>query len=440
MFSKPHRSFVTPHGLTDWRAMAGNSFWLVLEKLIRWIVSLTVGVWIARHLGPHDFGLFNSALAWVALFAGAAGFGIEAIVVRELVRRPNERLALLTTAIYLRCIGGIFAATTAVLTAALWPAASPPVVPTAIAALITLFSLSEALDLWFQAHLQAKTATLARTVAFAVTTASRITLILQNASVEAFLWLAAGEAILISGILGVIVLRHTSGMERKFSYHIAQELIKESWPNIISNLAGMAYIRADRVMLGSMTGESSAGIYSAASTLVEVWYIIPMAVINSATPILTRLHTNDPACFQREFWRLARLHAIAAWVLVIALAANAPWFVPLLYGSAYASAVPALMLLTGALPFAFMGVVASPWYLNKGLTLVAMRRHLCGGILNIILNFLLIPHWGAAGAAAATVVSYAIAHVFANTLDRRTRPVFYLQWRALCLRRAPPPL
>jgi polysaccharide transporter, PST family len=427
-----------PDGPPAWRTMAGNSFWLVLEKLVRWIVGMTVGVWLARYLGPHDFGLFNATLAWVALFAGAAGFGIEAIVVRELVRRPAERFAILTTAISLRGFGGILAAGTAVFSAAIWPTVSPPVGLTAIAALITLFSLSEAIDLWFQAHLQARTAALARTGAFVVSTVVRIVLILQAAPVAAFLWLAAAEAVLISGLLGVILMKRIGGTVRPFSPQIAQALIRESWPNIIANLAGMAYLRADRVMLASMAGESAAGIYSAAANLVEVWYIVPMAVMNSATPILTRLHTSDPACFQRDLWRLARLHAMAAWGLAIVLAASAPWLVPMLFGPAYVPAIPVLALLAGAMPFVFLGVVASPWYLNQGLTLAAMRRHLCGGVLNIILNFLLIPQWGAAGAAAATVASLAIAHVFANSLDPRTRPVFYLQWRALCLRQSPP--
>jgi PST family polysaccharide transporter len=420
--------------------MAGNSFWLLLEKLVRWVVGLFVGVWMARQLGPHDFGLFNAILAWVALFAGAAGFGIESIVVRELVRRPQERHLILTTAIGLRCVGGILAAAAAILTAVLWPAAGPPVALTAIAALVTVFSLSEALDLWFQANLRAKTAALARIAAFGIATATRVILILHDAPVEAFLWLAAGEAFLLTVILGATLFRHTDRMEREFSSRVAWTFLRESWPNIIANLAGMAYLRADRVMLAALAGESSAGIYSAAATLVEIWYILPLAVMNSAAPILTRLFADDPPRFQRDLWRLARLHAAAAWTLALCLAANAAWLIPLLYGETYAPASPVLALLSGALPFVFMGMVAVPWYLNKKLTVAAMRRHLGGAILNIALNFLLIPRWGATGAAIATVAALAVAHVLANTLDPLTRPIFHLQWRALCFRPTAPPV
>jgi PST family polysaccharide transporter len=246
--------------------------------------------------------------------------------------------------------------------------------------------------------------------------------------------------LLVSSILGLLLFRNTGRLAGSFSPKIAGELLRESWPNIIANLAGMAYLRADRVMLASMAGESSAGIYSAAASLVEAWYVLPVAVMNSATPMLTRLYANDPACFQSDLWRLARLHAAAAWSLAIVLAATGTWLVPLLFGSAYAAAGPVLTLLACSLPSVFMGMVAAPWHLNKRLTVAAMRRHLSGAFLNIVLNFLFIPQWGASGAAVATVIAFATAHIFANTLDRRTRPIFHLQWRALCLLRNSPPV
>ena len=127
--------------------------------------------------------------------------------------------------------------------------------------------------------------------------------------------------------------------------------------------------------------------------------------------------------------RAPQAAAICAAALVIA----APWVVPVLYGPAYAAGTGTLQLLACGLPFAFVGVAASPWYLNAGLTRVAMQRHLLGAALNLGLNWVLIPRWGALGAAAATVVAYAVAHVFANALHPCSRPLLRLQLRALLL-------
>lgn len=392
-----------------------------------------VGVWTARYLGPADFGLFNSALAWVALFTGAAGLGIEAIVVRELVRQPDGHANILATAFGLRLAGGIFFSALAVLVAFMWTAASPPIALTVIASLATLFAIGEVFDLWFQANLQARTAALTRTAVFVVACLVRMALILLGTPLEAFLWLVAAESVVASIALATAFLNCTRPSLGRFSPTLARALLQESWPNIIGNLACLSYARADRVMLNAIAGEAAAGHYSAASNLVEVWTFFPVALVNSANPLLTRLYAADPARYARELARIARLHAAAAWAIGAVLIATAPWLVPTLYGNAYAEGTHTLQLLACSLPFAFIGVAASPWYLNAGLTVVAMRRHLLGAALNLGLNAAFIPHWGALGAAGATVVAYAVAHVFANALDARSRGLFRLQIRALFL-------
>jgi len=417
----------------DWRAVAGNSVWLLLEKGSRWILGLTIGLWTARHLGPHDFGVYNVTLSWVALFGAAAGLGVEPIVVRELVRRPGEQLAIMVTALGLRLAGGAFATLLALSGLALWSDGGLLPGLIAIASLITLFGFGETFDLWFQARLQARTAALGRTVVFVTACAGRVALILTDAPVAGFVWLAAAETALTAAALGGLFLRRSGPGRARFSRTIATQLLRESWPNIISNLAAIGYMRVDRVLLTGMIGETSAGIYSAAANLVEVWLTIPMILVNSATPLLTPLYTADPARYQLELARLARLHAAVAWALTVGLAGSATLIVPLFLGPDYAGSAPVLIALATSLPFAFLGLAAVPWYLNARLTRVAMVRHLLGAGLNVFLNLQFIPRWGAVGAAVATTISFAVAHVLANAIDVRTRPIFRIQLRALFL-------
>jgi len=66
----------------------GNSGWLMFEKLLRMAVGLFVNVWIARYLGPENFGLLSYALAFAFLFLPLVTLGLDEIVVRNLVRDP----------------------------------------------------------------------------------------------------------------------------------------------------------------------------------------------------------------------------------------------------------------------------------------------------------------------------------------------------------------
>lgn len=84
-----------------------NTSWLFAEKVLRMIVGLFVGIWVARYLGPEQFGLFSYAQSFVALFAAIATLGLDGIVVRELVKDENRRDELIGTSFWLKLMGAI---------------------------------------------------------------------------------------------------------------------------------------------------------------------------------------------------------------------------------------------------------------------------------------------------------------------------------------------
>ena len=61
-----------------------NTSWLMTERIIRMIISLFVGIYVARYLGPDLFGLLSYTNSFVGLFLAIATLGIESIVIREL--------------------------------------------------------------------------------------------------------------------------------------------------------------------------------------------------------------------------------------------------------------------------------------------------------------------------------------------------------------------
>jgi PST family polysaccharide transporter len=104
-----------------------------------------------------------------------------------------------------------------------------------------------------------------------------------------------------------------------------------------------------------------------------------------------------------------------------------------LYGNDYAGAGPTLAIHIWAALFVFLGVAQSPWSINEGLTVLALIRTVIGAAANVILNFLLIPRYGPAGAAVATTISYALSAVVLNAFSSRTRPIFALQMKSMLL-------
>ena len=87
------------------RRYFANTSWLFAEKILSMVVSLLVGVWVARYLGPGRYGLFGYAQSFVGLFAVVATLGLDSILVRELVKDENKRDVLLGTAFRLKLLG-----------------------------------------------------------------------------------------------------------------------------------------------------------------------------------------------------------------------------------------------------------------------------------------------------------------------------------------------
>lgn len=87
---------------------AKNTSWLMGEKILRMFMGLFVGIWVARYLGPEQFGLLSYAQSFVFLFTAIATLGLDSIVVRELVRNGSQRDILLGTSFALKLAGSLF--------------------------------------------------------------------------------------------------------------------------------------------------------------------------------------------------------------------------------------------------------------------------------------------------------------------------------------------
>jgi len=83
-----------------------NTGWQFADNLLRMGVGLFVGIWVARYLGPGQYGLFSYALAFVALFSSIASLGLDEIATRNIVRDPAAKDEILGTTFVLKLIAG----------------------------------------------------------------------------------------------------------------------------------------------------------------------------------------------------------------------------------------------------------------------------------------------------------------------------------------------
>jgi PST family polysaccharide transporter len=194
-------------------------------------------------------------------------------------------------------------------------------------------------------------------------------------------------------------------------------------------MAIMVYMRLDMVMLKMMKGDYAVGLYSAATRISEVWYFIPAAIVSSVSPAIMKVKDNAELFYGR-LRKLFSLMTMIACVIgsIVALVSHA--IIRILYSTSYSGAAPVLAVHVWASVFVFLGVAQSPWDLSENLLTLSLYRTIAGAIINVAINFVLIPRFGAMGAAIATVVAYAVSAVFANAFNKKTRPIFFMQMRS----------
>jgi PST family polysaccharide transporter len=159
--------------------------------------------------------------------------------------------------------------------------------------------------------------------------------------------------------------------------------------------------------------------------------MIPMVIVSSVFPAIVQSKEQDEQLYYRRITRLFSMMAVVSLPIAVPMSLCSNWVVVKLYGTGYQAAGPVLAVHIWASLFVFYGVAQGPWDLTENLTRLALMRMVGGAAVNILLNLVLIPLYGALGAAIATVVSQALAAIVLNVLHEKTRPILYCQLKSL---------
>jgi polysaccharide transporter, PST family len=420
-------------GRKNLRSIIANTGWLMADRILRMGVGLVVGVWVARYLGVAQFGLFNYAGAFVALFSTLATLGLPPLVVRTLTDHPEQQEEILGTTFWLQLLGGVATLGLSVGTMFVLRHGDPIMLSlVAIFASSTIFQAFEAIDPWFQSRVQSKYPVMAKNTAFLLIAIVKVGLINLKAPLLAFAGATLAEVIV--GVVGLILFYQYQGHSIwtwRWRLTLARKLLRESWPLILSGFSIIIYMRVDQIMLGQMVGDQMVGIYSAATRISEVWYFVPGAIASSVAPgIYAAKKAGDEALYYRRIGQSLQLLSLIAILIAVPMTFLSGTLIAWLFGNEYAAAGPILAVHIWAALFVFTGIGTSTWFIAEGLTHLSFQRTLIGAVINICLNFGLIPAYGGLGAAIATVISQAFASFLSNAFHPEARKIFRVQLRS----------
>ena len=399
-----------------------NTNWVVLQQICQLILSLFVGVFTARYLGPSNYGIINYAASFLSLFTSVCSLGMDSVIIKNMIDEPEREGELLGSCIVFRVISGILSSiSAAVFVIILNPGETETIIVCAIYSLSLILKAPEILGCWFQRYLKSKYVSIARTIAYILVSAYKIFLLVTQQSLIWFAFSILLEHFLLSGVEVVFYFK-LNAQKLSVNFRTGFDVLKNSYHFILSGLMVAIYGHMDKLMLKEMIDTTSVGLYSIASAICTMWIFVPTAIIGSARPIIMEYKksgNND-----MYYYRLKQLYSAVIWLCVFVSAIISIFgslAIDILYGEAYLDAAPTLKILIWSEVFSMIGTARGVWVVSEGKQKYVKYYLFYGVVVNLVLNWILIPKMGIAGAALATLVTQITTSLIAPLFYRETR-------------------
>jgi O-antigen/teichoic acid export membrane protein len=412
-----------------------NTSWLLVEKLLRIFVGLFVGVWIARYLGPENFGILSYSQSFAAIFSVIATLGIDNLLVRELLNDQKKINIILGTSFWLKLLGSFLTLIFLYISLSFTNNDQQIKFFILIIGATTLFQSFNVFDFYFQSQVLSKYVVYANILSLIIISLLKITFIIQGRDLDVFVYLILFESILLAMSLAFFFFKNSNFKIQipKFNKNIANLLIKDSWPLIFSGILISIYMKIDQVMIKEILGSKEVGEYAAAVKISEAWYFIPGLITSSLFPALMNAKKKDEDLYNKRIQGLYKLIIWISIIFIIPLVLLSDILIDFFYGDAYVEATNVLVIHIWSGIFVFLGLVSEKWLIIENLQKISLYNTAVGALINITLNFLLINKIGINGAAWATLASYAFSQYFMLLIWNKTRKIFFIQTKGFIL-------
>jgi O-antigen/teichoic acid export membrane protein len=399
---------------------ARNSGWIISERILSVGITTVVTILSARYLGVENYGILSYGLTITTLFMAVVKLGIDSIIVNELINNKSRQGEFLGTSIVLRFAASILSILSIGLLLFVMNSNEPLLITVAmVQSLLLIFQAAYVLDNWFQSQLKSKFVSIAKVSATVATASYSAYLLLSGKSV---VWFAASTV--LTGLVIAVVLyffyRRQGGQKLLFSLSATKYLLSRSHHFILANVMILIYAQVNKVMLGNISGNAELGVYSAALMFCMAWTFLPESIITSMRPLIIHAKAKSNSLYLR---RLKQLYFIVFWICVAIatmLALAAPLLV-LLLGDEFRGSVAVLQIAVWSVPFAMLGVARSVWVVCEEKYRYPKYYLLCGVIVGVVANIIMIPLFGAIGAAISTVITEMVVCMVAPSLFKETR-------------------
>ncbi len=382
-----------------------NAKWIVGCKIVQSLMQLIIGMVSARYLGTANYGLIGYASSVVAFALPFMKLGFDAILVHELVESPEKEGEIMGTSLLMNCLSGVLCiGGVGVFVTVSHFGETETIMVCILYSVYIFFVALEMVQYWFQYKLLSKYSSVIMLGAYLLVSAYKIVLLATGKSVY---WFAVSHSVEYGSIAVLLWIYYykLNGSPLRFSLKRAKKMLSKSKHYILASLMVIAIQNTDHIMITQMIGKAENGYYTAAITSAVVVQFVFLAIIDSFRPLILSSKKENEVEYEKNISTLYGIICYLAFAQSVVFTIFAPIIIDILYGPDFQPAVSILQILIWQCAFSYMGMIRNIWLLAEEKQKYLPVINLSGVVANIVMNAVMIPLWGACGAAFASFLT-----------------------------------
>jgi O-antigen/teichoic acid export membrane protein len=388
------------------RRIAKNTLVLLFAQIISIGLGFFYIMYTARYLGAEGFGVLSFALAFTGLFGIFADLGLSTLVTREVSRDKSLASKYVGNVLSIKTILIVFTFSliAIVINFLGYPEQTIKVVYL-IGLSIIFSSFTVMFNSIFQAFEKMEYISISRILNSVLMLVGIMFAIRQGSSMVGFalIYFIVSAIVLVYNLTFCTLKFVKPKIEFDLDFWIRS--LKESGPFWLTSIFVIIYFRIDMIMLSLMKDNAAVGFYAAPYKLIDVLGFIPAILMSVMFPLFSRFHLNSEDSLKLAFEQSFKYLFIIAFPIGVGTTLLADKIILLIYGIDYSPSIIALQVLIWASVLSFINWTPATLLNSTQKQRIVMIFTCFGAILNIILNFMLIPSMGYVGAGIATVAT-----------------------------------
>jgi O-antigen/teichoic acid export membrane protein len=416
----------------------GTTVFFGLDRLVIMGGTIFVLAILARKRTAEDFGRFNFALSNLQIAVAFLAAGAEAVFIRELVRRVGESLAILWSAVSIVAVGS--AATIALWVSIGWAFQDAYTFKLSAAfAAGLIFNPLLAFEALFKARAWAGRLLAIRCGVLFLGAIFKAYLVWTGATLTVIALAISAESAILAIVVAAVGLRMAGELPRSvptLSLLPRSDFVflaRQSVPAMVSSVIVIFHLRFAQIGLSTESSFVEVSRYSTAFVLIQVVNFVAAIFYTVAYPRLINLHAGDPDKYERVNSFLLSVCGLIGYFVIIVCWLFGGDFLTIAFGPKYRNSASVLQILSVVVMITLSGSLRSQMTYIADLPEYHIYNAVGGFLILIPACFLLIPRFGAEGAAAALVAGAMMSGVIMPLLLRKTHRMGILQLRGFAL-------